>query len=569
MNKRLLMIGAAAMLLVPLAKGETIAWYRFNEGTIGDRVGSSVTIENSANPGHLTGKCQYQDNASGALFDSEDDAQLPICTNAFPNGIGLVASAAKYANERALFFHTAWWDANHNNDYAETRNGSGVSVQWSSDFALSAFTAECFFKSSITNRQSSGNQTLVVMPGSTMEAISWSILVQNDGKLLAQMNSPSGFKQVSSSNNMSAHDGKWHHAAITFDGSTLRLYFDYAAAGSVSVDSAVYNDSTTLPLGIGCWPGKVSFRKWVGFIDEVRISDTVLSSTEFLHKAAYLPAADTADTACYVPFDYASLATLDGFAAESGLTDVNAGGYGAVTAKFTWHTTAGTAPTIETSTLPYSTLYGATFGNTWSYMSVTNTSSLYLTPGNTAGYSASLLVNDIVNNAHTVFNGSFTIEFFAKVPSAPSGNKFLMNLGRTLANSSLLYVWIPSGSTTLDFMMLPSGGSAVKVGSYAVTDFCNDQWHHLAISYDRSTLTATAFVDYRVVGSVTNLDFDYALTLSDSPAALQVNSAYGWRNLGFDGCWIDEFRLSRRALSRKELLAPTLNKYKGLMISFQ
>ena len=240
-----------------------------------------------------------------------------------------------------------------------------------------------------------------------------------------------------------------------------------------------------------------------------------------------------------------------------------------MTAKFTWSTSSGTAPTVETSTLPYSTLYGATFGNSWSYMSVTNTSSLYLTPGKTAGYSASLLVNDIVNNAHTVFNESFTIEFFAKVSSSPSGNKFLMNLGRTLGSVSLLYVWIPSGSTTLDFMMLPSGGSAVKVGSHAVADFCNNQWHHLAVSYDRSTLTAKAYVDYKVVGTATNLDFDYALTVSYTPAALQVNSAYGWRNFGFDGCWIDEFRLSRRALSRKELLAPTLNKNMGLVISFK
>ena len=566
--KKLLIVCAAVMLLVPLAKCETIAWYRFNEGIIGDKVGSSVTIENSANPGHLTGKCQYQDNASGALFDSEDDAQLPICTNAFPNGIGLVASAAKYANERALFFHTAWWDANHNNDYAETRNGSGVSVPWSSDFALSAFTAECFFKSSITNRQSSGNQTLVVMPGSTMEAISWSILVQNDGKLLAQMNGPNGFKQVSSSNNTSAHDGKWHHAAITFNGSTLSLYFDYAAAGSVAVDSPVYNDSTTLPLGIGCWPGKVSFRKWVGFIDEVRISDAVLPTTEFLHKAAYVPAVDTADTACYVPFDYVSLSDLSGFAAESGLTDVNAGGYG-VTAKFTWSTSAGKAPTVDASALPCAILYGATFAeSSWSYMSVTNTASLYLTPGSTAGYSASLLVDDIVNNEHTVFNGSFTIEFFAKVPSAASGNKFLMNLGRTLANGSLLYAWKKSGSDSLDFMILRKGSSAAEmIGSYP--GFCDNQWHHIAVSYDRSALTAKAYVDHKVVGTLANIDFDYALNVSDTPAALQVNSAYGWRNNGFDGSWIDEFRLSRRALSCKELLDSTLNKRNGLIITIK
>ena len=82
--KNLVVCAFAAVFAAPLF-GNTVAWYRFDEGAVGSRVGSSVTIENAANPGHLTGKCQYQDNASGSLFDSEDDAQLPICTNAFPN----------------------------------------------------------------------------------------------------------------------------------------------------------------------------------------------------------------------------------------------------------------------------------------------------------------------------------------------------------------------------------------------------------------------------------------------------------------------------------------------------
>ena len=569
MKKTSVSILAAIAAFAP-SWGNTVAWYRFDEGTLGRRVGSSVTIENSANPGRLTGKCQYQDNGTGALSDSEDNAQLPIATNAFPIGIGLAAPSGKAPNGQALFFHTAWWDANHNNNNADTQNGAGVAVQWDDAFELPTFTAECFFKSSIANGKAAGNQTLVAMPGATMEAVAWSILVQNNGQLLAQMNSTSGFKQVSSANNTSAHDGKWHHAAITFDGTTLRLYFDYALAGSVAAGTTVYNASTTLPLGIGCWPGKPTYRKWVGFIDEVRISDAVLPASGFLHKTAYVPGADTADTVCYVPFDYTSLENIDGFASESGVADVNACGNGTVTAKFTWSTSDGTAPAKETGSamLPYATLYGATFGDSWSWTSATNTASLYLTPGKKAGYSASLLVNDIAGDSHTVFSGSFTVEFFAMVPSAPSGNKFLMNLGRTLANGSLLYIWKKNGSSSLDFMMLRSGNTAAEtIGTYS--GFFDGQWHHVAISYDRATRTAKAYVDYSNVGTVKDIDFDYALTASTSPAALQVNNAYGWREFGMDGGFFDEFRLSRRALAAKEFLSPILNKMSGMMIIFR
>ena len=551
------------MLLVPLAKCETIAWYRFNEGTIGDRVGSSVTIENSANPGHLTGKCQQIDTSG--VFSDTDTGYMPISTNAFPDGVGVSAASAKHTNEQAFFFHNANYDSSHASTTVNYSMSSAVTVAHDADLELSSFTVELFFKSAVGNGQSNGDQALVVMPNTAW--LAWAIMVTKDGAISGQFYNTASYTLAHAA--AGANDGRWHHVAMSYDGATTTatLYFDYAQVGSRTIPGGlVYNSDK--PLSFGCMPGRGD-RKYVGFIDEVRISDAVLPATGFLHKAAYIPAVDTANTACYVPFDYVSFSDLNDFSTESGDADLNASGYG-VTAKLTWSPSAGAAPTVEPSSIPYSTLYGATFAeNSWSYMSVTNTSSLYLTPGSTAGYSASLLVNDIVNDAHTVFNGSFTVEFFAKVPSAPSGIKFLMNLGRTLASGSLLYVWLPSGSTTLDFMMLPNGGSAVKVGSYAVADFCNNQWHHLAISYDRSTLTAKAYVDYKVVGTATNLDFDYALTVSDTPAALQVNSAYGWRNYGFDGCWIDEFRLSRRALSRKELLAPTLNKNMGLVISFK
>ncbi len=559
--KNLSIACAAAMLIVPVAKGETIAWYHFNEGTVGGRVGSSATIENAANPGHLTGKCQQIDT-SGAFSDA-DTGYMPVSSNAFPNGVGVSDASAKCLNEQAFFFHNANYDANHDSTSVNYSMGSAVTVAHDTALELSSFTVELFFKSAVGNGQSSGDQALVVMPNDKW--LAWAVVVTKDGAISGQFFNTASYTLAHSAG---ANDGKWHHVAMTYDGATTTatLYFDYAQVATCTVPNGLVYDSEK-PFSVGCMPGRGD-RRYVGLIDEVRISDAILSASEFLHRAAYVPAVDTADTACYVPFDYTSLSDLDGFAADSAAADVNAGGCG-VTAKFTWSTSAGNAPSVDATAIPHAMLYGATFAeSSWSYVSVTNTSSLYLTPGSTDGYSASLLVNDIVDNEHTVFSGSFTIEFFAKVPSVQSGHRFLMNLGRTLANGSLLYAWKKSGSANLDFMMLRKGGSAAEtIGSYS--GFCDNQWHHVAVTYDRGTLTATAYVDYKIVGTLADIDFDYALTASESPAALQVNSAYGWRNYGFDGCWIDEFRLSRRALSRKELLSATLNKIRGMAISIR
>ncbi|HLJ46233.1 MAG TPA: LamG domain-containing protein, partial [Bryobacteraceae bacterium] len=76
-------------------------------------------------------------------------------------------------------------------------------------------------------------------------------------------------------------DGKWHHAAGTFDGATVRLYIDgkQVENGTPTALKIEHNLSTTNDLFIGTylWPGIKGF---IGSIDELSIYDRPLSPSE-------------------------------------------------------------------------------------------------------------------------------------------------------------------------------------------------------------------------------------------------------------------------------------------------
>jgi hypothetical protein len=70
-------------------------------------------------------------------------------------------------------------------------------------------------------------------------------------------------------------DGNWHHIAVTYDGSTLRLYLD----GALNNNGALTLNTTTRMLYIGRAPVRMS-EFYDGDLDDLRIYDRVLNATE-------------------------------------------------------------------------------------------------------------------------------------------------------------------------------------------------------------------------------------------------------------------------------------------------
>jgi len=78
--------------------------------------------------------------------------------------------------------------------------------------------------------------------------------------------------------NGSSPAGEWHHLAGTFDGTTLRAYYDGGPVGSTSGDPLVY---TPEEIRIGCDRDMaVELGFWSGSIDDVRLYSRALTPSE-------------------------------------------------------------------------------------------------------------------------------------------------------------------------------------------------------------------------------------------------------------------------------------------------
>jgi hypothetical protein len=92
--------------------------------------------------------------------------------------------------------------------------------------------------------------------------------------------------------------GRWYHAAAVSDGETLSLYLDdttveggYVLQGTAAISGGLLQSDATWAVGRGFYNNNVV--DWFdGHIDEVRISDTALSPSEFLFAAPGNPVAE-------------------------------------------------------------------------------------------------------------------------------------------------------------------------------------------------------------------------------------------------------------------------------------
>lgn len=88
-------------------------------------------------------------------------------------------------------------------------------------------------------------------------------------------------------------DTNWHHLAYTFNNGTVTVYVDYTLAGITTAryyDGRVISDYCYLTVG---WSNPYSGSGFNGDIDELRISDTVLLTTEFLGSNVSTPQPET------------------------------------------------------------------------------------------------------------------------------------------------------------------------------------------------------------------------------------------------------------------------------------
>lgn len=131
-----------------------------------------------------------------------------------------------------------------------------------------SWTVEAWYK----NPASTGtNQMIVGRGGGTGGSATFAVFVNTTGGISTVLRGTNSTLQSAG-----ATDNKWHHVAVTWNGSVARGYFDGGPAVTLSVGTAAIQTSL-LNIGATANGGSLFFG---GAIDEVRISNVARSATE-------------------------------------------------------------------------------------------------------------------------------------------------------------------------------------------------------------------------------------------------------------------------------------------------
>jgi len=243
MNNQNTIFGAAITFILSLAAlsnsadADVIGYWRFEGGIDGSTAAGADTILDSASTNH------------GTPFGD------PVFTSDVPtSSIPLTGDT----NSLSLDF-----------------DGTGDTVLIGTDAALNSaapFTVEFWMNSSDA---SSGQKLLVDKSHGFGDSTGWFFQTGGIGQIGFGFGNGGAFPGTGSTTNF--FDGNWHHIAGTYDGSTIELFVDGISQGTEMAGTYVSN---TRDIRIGS--ARNNGRFFNGQIDEVRISDSVLSPSQFL-----------------------------------------------------------------------------------------------------------------------------------------------------------------------------------------------------------------------------------------------------------------------------------------------
>ena len=570
---------ASAVLGVGSLSAKTVAWYHFNEGANGTKPTASGTkvFENAADPGSLMGKA-YAINAN-SMATNTNAGYRPAYTNDTPDCETWrwhdPATGTRGEDPRCLYVKTS------------DSNGAGqagvVFVDDDVKLHCQQLTAEFMVKSQPGVTLKNWAHVLVMRNASSANVKAWGLMINPNGQVSVQIETrneagsgvdttksiSSGFaSQLASS--PSVTDGRWHHIALTYDGSTAKLYIDYVQRASKSWTNPIdYNENCEGRLCI-CGLDVATYGRWQGFIDEVRISDEALSPSKFIHPGA-LPEKGSKvtdqDTIIYLPLDSAVICDNPFFGTVGAPLVFNETVASNTLPIGISLSTDGILPTTETSGIATNTIHSGIFatnsavnGGCWKFGENTTA----------AGKSVHLTLDDysMNNNTHLISSGSFTIEFWLNALSSRVGKScyLVAEMSKSAASNPkgqpgtlLIYLTadgalkcrLVSDSALADYQ----DGADLEYNDATVTGICDGQWHHVALSVDRTRQTAAFYVDHRLV--TLHEDFVLASMVANTATYKPLEISGGWgpdRGDEFHNLSIDELRITRRALAPQEFL---------------
>ncbi len=139
-------------------------------------------------------------------------------------------------------------------------------------------TVECFFRV-----EQQAKRFALLASKRRADGSTWSLAISPDGVVTARFDTQQGDSRIGFNRTVSSgvkvDDGAWHHVALSFDQATLEaaLYVDYILAKKATTNGPLVYDTAGLTIGRGL----------NGWIDEIRLSDTVLHPEQFLRATQF------------------------------------------------------------------------------------------------------------------------------------------------------------------------------------------------------------------------------------------------------------------------------------------
>jgi hypothetical protein len=204
------------------------------------------------------------------------DATLPqglVAAYAFNEGVGSTVVDVS-GNGRTGTISNATWTGAGKYGGALYFNGTTSYVNLGAfDVPGSALTISAWFKAD----SYPGDPRIVSKATSIAEADHYFMLSVASGKYLRSRLKTSGTTKTLVASSTSLQTGVWIHGAVTYDGSTMRIYKDGLQIASLAVSGSI-NTSGSVPVWIGRNPdGTNTFH---GIIDDVRIYSRALTASE-------------------------------------------------------------------------------------------------------------------------------------------------------------------------------------------------------------------------------------------------------------------------------------------------
>lgn len=246
----------AAVLLAPVVtQAAAVAWWRMQEATAG-----------FAGPGGESPEAFLDSIGSRHLDDKTSSPQYananpPVTTNGIPVA-GNVAYSTGYAGGQGLFTQAPGFL-------------DDTTYTWEAFFRRGHNQVSANFYGNDRNDHYNG----ISRVGVTADG---DVVLQLTGNDVGTVgNTPEEFVFPG------PDDAAWHHVAFTFDNGVLQGFVDYQPAGAFVpqyyTNGRVFTDYAFLTVGFANEVQNPALgASWDGELDEIRVSDTVLSPSEFL-----------------------------------------------------------------------------------------------------------------------------------------------------------------------------------------------------------------------------------------------------------------------------------------------